>query len=256
MRPKGSLTIVGSGIRLNHLTIESMDAIEEADKLLYLVVDPMTATWILKQRPDAECLQDCYAPGKDRMTSYMEMVERIMSAVRSQKNVCAVYYGHPAVLVTSSHRAVTIAREEGYKVRMLPAISSEDCLFSDLGIDPLRGCQTFEATDFLLYERRFDPTCSLILYQVGIIADFTCNPDKRQHPGLKILIDRLLTEYDSDHPVVLYEASSLPRAEPNIHRCSLSDIDASLLKVVTTLYIYPKEQRPVSSEMKAKLGIA
>src|SRR2546429_6584747 len=44
------------------------------------------------------------------------------------------------------------AREEGFEAEMLPAVSAEDCLFADLGVDPGdEGCQSFEATSFLLF---------------------------------------------------------------------------------------------------------
>ena len=40
---------------------------------------------------------------------------------------------HPGVYVAPSHETVLRARAEGYPARMLPGISSEDCLFADLG---------------------------------------------------------------------------------------------------------------------------
>jgi len=38
---------------------------------------------------------------------------------------------------------------------MLPGISTEDCLYADLGVDPgLIGSQNFEATDFIVSGRK------------------------------------------------------------------------------------------------------
>jgi uncharacterized protein YabN with tetrapyrrole methylase and pyrophosphatase domain len=255
MSQRGSVTIVGTGIHLNHLTIETIDAIQEAQKVFYVVMDPITATWILRQSPGAESLLTCYAEGKSRSLTYKEMVEKIMSAVRSDLRVCAVYYGHPGVLVNSAQKVMNLCREEGYKARMLPAVSSEDCLFADLGVDPFLGCHTFEATDFLLRERRFDPCCSLILYQVGIIAELTHNPSKSEHPGLKVLIDRLLLDYPADHPVILYEASESPFGKPWIHRTKLTEIDPSHLKIITTMYVFPREERAISKEVASRMGL-
>lgn len=252
---KGSLIVVGTGIHLNHLTAEARDYIEEADKVFYLVVDPITATWILRLSPEAESLQTCYLQGKDRRISYDEMTERIMAAVRGGLRVCAIFYGHPGVLVTSSHQALKQARKEGFAARMCPAVSTEDCLFADLNVDPGKGCQTFEATDFLLHSRIFDPTCSLILYQIGIIGDPTCNPDKAEHPGLTILVDHLLKFYEPTQPIVLYEASQSPRGAPIINQCTLATIDPSLLKVTTTMYVYPLPTRPADPQMREKLGL-
>lgn len=251
---KGTLRIVGSGIHLNHLTIETREEIEEAEKLFFLVADPITTTWILKTNPKAESLQDCYAPGKDRLMSYREMSERIMQSVRSGLRVCAIFYGHPGVFVTASHLAIRHARDEGYSARMLPAISAEDCLFADLNVEPGNGCQIFEATDFLTRSRIFDPTCSLVLFQIGIIGELTCKPDKSDHPGLVVLIEHLLKFYPPSHQVVLYEAAQFPTASPSIIRCNLSKIDPANVKLITTLYIHPLAQRPKDQDMMKRLG--
>lgn len=252
---KGSLAIVGTGIHLNHLTIEARDQIEDAEKVFFVVADPISASWILKTNRSAESLQDCYAPGKDRSVSYREMSDRIMHAVREGLQVCAVFYGHPAVFVTASHQAIKECATEGFYAKMYPAVSAEDCLYADLGIEPATGCQLFEATDFLLRSRIFDPTCSLVLFQIGIIGEMTCNPDKSDHPGLALMISHLLKFYEPSHPVVLYEASQHPTGKPGIIRCTLETIDPSTLKVITTLYVYPRAQRERNNDVLLKLGM-
>lgn len=104
--------------------------------------------------------------------------------VRRGENVVGVFYGHPGVFVSPSHRTIAIARDEGYAAKMLPGISAEDCLYADLGIDPSSaGCVTYEASDLLLSNRSLVPSSHLILYQVGVIGvtDFNYN-------GFKVLI--------------------------------------------------------------------
>ena len=55
---------------------------------------------------------------------------------------------------------------------MEPGISAEDCLYADLGIDPGSvGCQHYEASQFMFYRRRIDPSAYLVLWQVGIAGD-------------------------------------------------------------------------------------
>src|SRR6059036_2752839 len=85
--------------------------------------------------------------------------------------------------------------------RMLPGISSEDCLFADLGVDPgQNSCQSFEATDFLASRRRFDPSSELILWQVGVLGEssvkrgMSCRPER-----LKVLIAHLRRHYPAHH---------------------------------------------------------
>ncbi|KAJ2931620.1 hypothetical protein H1R20_g5340, partial [Candolleomyces eurysporus] len=88
----------------------------------------------------------------------------MLSKVRSGQDVVGLFYGHPGVFAHPSHRAIKIAREEGYLAKMLPGISAEDCLFADLGIDPsINGTTTYEATDLLTHDRPLDPASNLIL---------------------------------------------------------------------------------------------
>ena len=43
---KGSLIVVGSGIQaIRHFTWETLIVIEKADKVLYLVADPISESW-------------------------------------------------------------------------------------------------------------------------------------------------------------------------------------------------------------------
>src|SRR5947207_15537569 len=106
------------------------------------------------------------------------MVEQILQAVRAGRQVCGAFFGHPAVLVDPAHAAVRRAREEGYPAAILPGISAEACLFADLGIDPgVCGCQSYEATDFLVRPRAFDTGTALVLWQVGALAEPNARPE-------------------------------------------------------------------------------
>src|SRR5205085_11822477 len=133
---KGSLVIVGTGIRtVGHLTTEAIAWMKAADKLLYVVADPIAEDVIKRFNPDgAESLSELYDDGKPRMDTYDEMVERILSCVRNGLRTCVAFYGHPGVFVYPSHESIRRARSEGFSAKMLPGISAEDCLFADMGI--------------------------------------------------------------------------------------------------------------------------
>ena len=218
---------------------------KRADSLLYLVTEPATETWVRRLNPTAETLRDCYAPGKPRERSYRQMVQRMLAPVRTGAYVCAAFYGHPGVFVNPGHDAVRRARREGFRARMLPGISTEDCLFADLGLDPAdSGCQSFEATDFLAYRRRFDPTSSLILWQVGVLGE----PSLPTHVGgrperIRRLTAVLLRHYGERHPVVLYEAAQFPISKPRIKTIPLAKLPTTRLWPVMTLYVPAKPSR-------------
>src|SRR5262249_22122656 len=215
--PKGSLIVVGTGIRaVGQLTIEAIAWMQKADKVLYVVGDPIAEAIIIQLNPKgAESLSSLYAEGKPRIKTYNEMVDRVLECVRSGMLTCLACYGHPGVFVEPSHASIRRARSEGFSAKMLPGVSAEDCLFADLGVDPgAGGCQSFEATDFLLNGRKIDPTSSVILWQIGVVGDATFKRGMYNLSAFPLLIERLLKYYPSTHVMYLYEAAVFPACEP------------------------------------------
>jgi uncharacterized protein YabN with tetrapyrrole methylase and pyrophosphatase domain len=252
----GSLTVVGTGIRAGgQLTPEARAAFEQADVALYLVADPIEASLLEEIRPDARSLYDHYEAGLPRRQIYDRIAEAMLVEVRQGQAVCAAFYGHPGIFVSPSHEAVRRARAEGFAARMLPAVSAEDCLFADLGVDPGEtGCQSYEATDFLLRRRQVDPTAMLILWQVSVIGERLYVREPRPE-RLSVLVDYLRTWYDGDHTVTVYEASPYPMTEPLIENVTLEQLRAAELGPLATLYIPPVGERADDEEMAALLGL-
>ena len=175
--------------------------------------------------------------------------------MRAGREVCVAFYGHPGVFVEPSHAAMRRAREAGFEARMLPGVSAEDCLFADLGVDPAEaGCQSYEATDFLLRRRRFDPTAALILWQVAAVAVTTYTTGLHRR-GLRVLADRLLEEYPAQHRVTLYEAAVFPFGEPLVDELPLELLADCDPRPLATLYVPPLEPRPADAETARRLGL-
>jgi hypothetical protein len=110
-----------------------------------------------------------------------EFNEMMLKHMRKGENVVGVFYGHPGVFVSPSHRTIALACDEGHIAIMLLAISAEDCLFADLDVDPSSaGCVMYEVMDLLLSNRSLIPSSHLILYQVGVVGvtDFNFNSFK------------------------------------------------------------------------------
>jgi uncharacterized protein YabN with tetrapyrrole methylase and pyrophosphatase domain len=253
----GSLTVVGTGIQFaGQMTIEARAHIKQAEKVLFLVSDPITADWIKDINPSAESLYPCYQQGESRMIAYEAMIERILCEVRKDLRVCAAFYGHPGVFVYPSHEAIKQARLEGYSAKMLPGISAEDCLFADLGIDPARnGCQSFEATDFLIHKRKFDTGCALILWQIGCIGEFTFSLELYGARGLRVLSEYLCQYYGDEHPAIVYEATEYPIFDPSIEHVPLAKLPEAQISPISTLYVAPQTQAPLDDEMLERLGV-
>lgn len=236
------LTVAGTGYGVaGQITPETEAAIREADRLFYLVTDPATAAFLRSLNPRARSLHDAYQPGEQGLAASRSMVERILEPLGRGLSACAVFSGHPAVFLHTSHAAVRQARRRGFAARMLPAVSCEDCLVADLGVDPSRsGRCLFEATDFLLRRRRFDPASALVLLQVGAIGlvDYRegAEPNRR---GLEVLAQVLQEHYPADHQAVLYEIPLLPLFDPSIRPVALAELPRAPVTVVSTLYVPP-----------------
>jgi tetrapyrrole methylase family protein / MazG family protein len=257
MNKDTSLVIVGSGIKfLSHLTTEVKSHICQADLVLYLVNDPAMKNWISNANPKSESLDFLYHKHHLRIDCYNDISNYILSAVRKKQHVCVVLYGHPSVFSLPGLNAAKLAKAEGIHTKILPGISAEDCLISDLYIDTSRnGCQSFEATDFLINERIFDPTSHLILWQVDIIGALNHAQHHDNKNGLNALFLKLITAYHTNHEIILYEAAQYPTFEPLINKFKLSELDKQKFSPISTLYIPPIPPRDYNKKLAIELGM-
>ncbi len=257
MIKNASLVVVGTGIKfLSHLTVEARAYIEQSDKVLFLVNDPGMKQWISKTNPQSESLDFLYSKFSLRKYCYQAITEYILQTVKEIKHVCVVLYGHPCVFAQIGIDAVNLAKKEGFYAKLLPGISSADCLFSDLLIDPgSHGCHSFEATDFLLYKRKFDPRSHLILYQADIIGVLGNPRVHNNKKGAELLIRYLSDFYTLNHKVILYEAAQYPSFEAKIEQYSLGSLMEAAFSRITTLYIPPCNNNEYDHKMLEELGI-
>lgn len=252
------LLVFGTGIQAaGQFTVEARGAVEQCDVIHYLVADDVTRFYLESLNQNLVSLHDCYATDKPRMQSYIEMVERVTGDVETGKLVGMALYGHPGVFAYPAHEAIRRVRASGHYARMIPGVSAEDCLFADLGVDPAwAGCQSFEATDFLLFGREFDPRSSLILWQVGVIGDTSFQAKGYNYrKGIEILADRLISKYGRDHKVIVYEASHYPIYPPRRDVVLLSELATTRLTPESTLYVPPNGAAKPDPNMLELLGI-
>ena len=253
MKPRGSLLVVGTGITgVGQITLEALGAIEQADQLFYIANDPITEAWLKQRNASAATLSDLYAEGKSRQATYAEMAARVVLAVRSGLRVCVAVYGHPGVFVQFSHVAIRQLRRERYSARMLPGVSADGCLVADVGFNPGDyGVQSFEATDFLLHRRKFDPSSALLLWQVGVLGEADVSLARRLRPDrVGVLTRTLLRYYPESHKVVLYCCNTFPATPPTIRRIGLGRLPRARMTPSMTLLVPPLKQRKPSTRVQ------
>jgi precorrin-3B methylase len=256
MAATGRLVCVGLGMTLGaHLAPRARSCIEQADVVFAAVSDPVVELWLQQLHADVRSLQPFYGEGKSRHQTYAEMVAAILAEVRAGGKVCGAFYGHPGVFALAPHQAIEQARSEGFPAHMEPAISAEDCLYADLGIDPGRhGCQHFEASQLLFYQRLIDPSAVLVLWQAGLVGD---RSHRRYGTGpayRAVLVERLLRDYPADHPVTLYEAATLALRPPRIEVVPLAALAAAELRLQTTVVLPPAIALQPDAVMLARIA--
>lgn len=252
--PSGKLIVVGCGIELGrHVTARTLSEIQAADTV-FVLADAFAQQWLRSIRPDCQSLSHCYGEAKDRRQTYAEMEAEILSAVRAGQHVCTVFYGHPGVFAQVPHNAIRIARSEGFPARMEAGISSEACLYADLGLDPgASGVQSLEATRFLISEYAINSAALLILWQVALSGNLDCIGFEPNPARLSILVDKLQRWYPADTPVILYEAAQVPVQRHRADRLALYELPRADYREHTTLVIPPLRDPPQDDETLARL---
>jgi precorrin-3B methylase len=253
---KGSLVCVGVGMTLgSHITPLSRSYIEKADVVFALMSDAIVELWVQEMHPDVRSLQPYYSEGTSRLTSYKAMIEAMLVEVRAGKKVCGAFYGHPGVFAWVPHRAIELARQEGYAAHMEPGVSAEDCLYADLGIDPGKyGCAHFEASQFMFYQRRIDPSAYLILWQVGVAGDQSLARFSTGAAYRQVLVDILAQDYPLDHEVIIYQAATLPIQKARMERVRLADLVAADIDMQVTLVVPPCQALQPNSLVQSLLA--
>lgn len=238
-----------------HVTPQTRSVIERSDDLLYLVTDVLAGIWLERIHPGAESLDHFYEPGKARTETYSDMADEIVSRVRAGRRVCAAFYGHPGVLVRAGHEAVKRARTEGFDARMLPGVSSLDCLFADLGFDPgTVGCQSYDATSFLVQRPAVETSALLVLLQIGFVGELVTTQGPPR-PRLDVVAERLLALYPARHEVVVYEASPYVTCAPVVERVRIDELAKLDVPPMATLVVPPAAKPASDLTMLDRLGL-
>ena len=246
----------GRSFRTLGATTEAKAYIEQADKVLYLLNEPAMQSWIQHANTNTESLDPIYTAYPLREQSYLAITKHILKTVRQNQHVCVVLYGHPSVFATPALEAVIQAKQEGYFAKILPGISSEDCLFADLLIDPAsHGCLSLEATDLLVHRRKIDVSCHVILWQISVIGMLGHEKLYDNQNGLDMLYAYLIKYYPLWHELISYSASQYPGLNPIIKKFHLSQLRETQFIRVATLYIPPLKRSMSNKKALAELKI-
>jgi precorrin-2 methylase len=256
------ITIVGLGlVAPDHLTREAERAVREAREVLYLDTGIATNAVLSAISDNVTSLfAESYQEDGPRLDAYAHMAERVVEAAADHAPVVFAVHGHPLVGVHAPFAIARIAAERGLTVRVVPGISAMDCLFADLGIDPVvSGMQMYEATDLLLRRRPLQPDVPALIWQVGNLES-RLHTSRRSRPerffGFR---DHLFQFYPRDHVVTIYFAAPHPLVPTVKIPSTIAELPerAGDLHAGVTVYVPPAFDRPVvDSELLARVDDA
>lgn len=252
--------IVGLGIvGARQITKEVGEVLRKSERVFLLFYQKVVHDYIANElgTPVTDLHQE-YEEGLDRLKTYRKMADRVMSAAeRATGPVTLALYGHPTIFVSPTRLIQEEAPQRALRVKVLPGISSIDCIFAEIGFDPgTTGIQMYEATDFLV--RRFapDPAVPLFLWQVGALETglYTARISKPER--FVRLRQYLQTFYPEDHILYLLRTATYPFTRSEQRAFRLRDFERQYQHVhpVDTLCVPPVEEKPVQDvELSQKL---
>lgn len=255
MQNEGRIVILGTGIMLGaHITPVAKSHLQAADVVFAAVTDGISEQWLQTMHNDVRSFAPLYELGKSRHETYQQMIDLMLTEVRAGKFVVGAFYGHPGVFAYAPHKVIELARQEGYEAQMLAGISAADCLHADLGIDPGRvGCQYYEASQFMFYQRVVDPSAYLVLWQITLAGDRSIARFDTGEAELQLLVELLAPQYPPTHQVVIYEAASMPFEQPRMDWLQLADLPKARLTLKSTLVLPPALPLQKNDLMLARL---
>lgn len=249
--------VLGTGmVGYRQLTQEAEQILEQVERVYILHPLPEVNEFIGDLCRSVTNLTEEYEQGSDRSRSYERMARRVVDgAVHAEEPIAFVLYGHPTVGVTPTRLIQEMADERGLRVEIAPGISSLDCLYTDLNLDPFnRGLQLFEATDLLVYDIDLDPATPALVVQVGLTETRLYDDRDSTQERFVPLKEHLLQFYPSDHEVSLVRTATHPLATSERISVPIEEFETIAEDVdnTHTLFIPPARNRTVSDEELAE----
>jgi hypothetical protein len=248
MMISGSLACIGLGVLFDaHLTPATRRRIARSDVIF--AADPHAAAFLALNdlHNDIRSLWSEASAVSNSLLTDDAIVELVLEEIRHGKQVCVAFLGHPSCGTSSAHMLIRAAHQEGFHATFEPAISIENCIYADLGIDPGKfGCQQYDVSQIMLYRRSIDTSAYLLLWRFGA-------EDMRPEPRRKLLVEVLAREYPLDHQVFAYVPPTIdaPAGFTTWAIGSLVKIDA---RPLTAIIIPPAADLLPDKEIRARLG--
>lgn len=244
------LYIVGLGIvSVRQVTREAESAMRRSTEIFYASDAIGIHGYLSDLCPKVtEIYVSTLREGEDRLSKYNRIAATVIEAALDHPQVTFAVAGHPMVFVYPTQQIVRAAEDVGLRVKVLPGISSFDCMIVDLQLDPgTQGVQMFETTALLLQQRPLHPDVPCFLWQIGSVETRMFTRARSVPERFTRLQEHLMKFYPADHLVKVVYSSSHPLAAPAILEFPIDRMHehAGEIHPGATLYIPPSRMAEI-----------
>ena len=246
-----SIVIVGSGISVpDHLTLQGIRALTDAAEIWTNASEALYGAIAQVTGKTPESLWPFYRPDRPRRSNYVDVTAHLHERARAVGQVAYLTQGHPLVLDSVASNLLRARDSSGIAVSVIPGISSIDTILADIGYEPARGLQIFDATTFVRLDATVNASAGLLLLQPGVFgSDRARTTADAPAPDLSGLMDALGRFYPRGHPVLLIRSATatMPKQEFRTEIGELGRVPASALSA-STLWVPPvQDARPTGA---------
>ncbi len=235
--------VVGLGIKsIGHLTLEAVEVIRNAKKIVYLPVVAKELQNFLQElgQDNAESLLELYKDGAEDNDNYRNIFKKICKECEKHGEVALLVPGHPRIGVSVVQWLEKLDRTE-YELEVLPGISSFDTMMNDMSRDPIeKGSVILDVNRLLLFDYVLEPALDYYLYHicsVGTSRVFVSEPTKQN--DLARLQSILLKYFPENHIVHFISSSNFGERPSKVTEVRLSEFCryGHLIDFSTSLFI-------------------
>lgn len=233
---QADITIVGTGPgRWCHLTLEVADLLMQAERI-YMRHPTGEIYETLKQRgKHVLLLAPLYFTGLSYQDIYHTIADIVVKAATRYGPVVYALPGNPVVFEITPFLIAHQAQQAGRTFQVIEGMSSLECMFVQLGLDPRAGLQVLNM-DQVLANHDVATWMHTLLFHIGApLAGFL----KGGRP-LEQVRAWLLKRYPETHPVVVVKPSDTSFRQLSLPTTAgrLLELDAEV-DILSTLYVPP-----------------
>jgi len=209
--PPADLFLLGSGIfSFFDVTLYTQKILAACKTVYHLHDLPTLERYLAEITPNPVNLMPVYyVDGRKRDDIYEDIVRHVIDGAEKEQPVALLMHGHPLVYSTISQRILEVCGERGLRVDVVPALSSLDRIFVDLGLDiASRGLQILHASAVVPERLPLNPHVDCIFFQIASIMNPLATRGRSSLPEeVTPFKDYLLDFYPPEHVVHVVESA-------------------------------------------------